>query len=72
MKSGEAPGTACNWLDALILGCLLAVSGAAEGIQIRATVCCHVFRIGCSLAMGMHAVKGRTNKGLGKADVIAA
>lgn len=63
MKSGEAPalslcGTVCNWLDLLILGYLFAVTGVAERVQIRATVCCHVFRIGCTSMEVQRAVKG--------------
>lgn len=52
MKSGEAlalslSATARNWLGAVIYCYLLVVSGVADGVRIRATVCCAVFRVGC-------------------------
>jgi hypothetical protein len=71
MKSGEALalslcGTACNWLEFWIFRYLFVASGVPEGLRIRATVCCHVFRIGCRLAMGCTLSEAALTKGLAR------
>lgn len=69
MKSGEALAlspcsTACNWLRLWIFRYLFVASGVAEGLQIRATVCCHVSRTGCRLAMGCTLSKAALTEAL--------